>query len=101
MIVAGRRALAGLALGVVAGWGPAAGLAGAETATPVPVATATPTATPTATSPVSATAAATTGTEDATDTPDLAPDNTRNLYALGVAGVLALMAATLVFLRRR
>lgn len=97
MIVAGRRALAGLALGVVVGWGPAAGLAAAETATPAPA----PTATPTATSAATATSEATTGTDDVIDTPDLAPDNTRNLYAIGAAGVLALMAATVVFLRRR
>jgi hypothetical protein len=38
---------------------------------------------------------------DAADTPDVAPDNSRSAWALGGAGVVALIAAAVVFLRRR
>jgi hypothetical protein len=84
MIVGVRRALTGLAVGLVVGLGAAPVLpAFAETPTPTPVAaTATPTA----------------GT---TETPDVAPDNSRQVWALGGAGVVALVAAAAVFLRRR
>lgn len=90
MIVGLRRVLTGLVAGVVVslGVGPVLS-ASAETPTPTPVATAT--ATPTA--------AATTGTDS--DTPDVAPDNSRQVWALGGAGIVALVAAAAVFLRRR
>jgi hypothetical protein len=53
--------------------------------------------TPTPT-PVAATATSTAGT---IETPDVAPDNSRQVWALGAAGVVALAAAAAVFLRRR
>jgi hypothetical protein len=99
MIVAVRRALAGLALGAgllvgVSGQVPAQ----AETPTPTPApsltATATP-ATPGATSEVTSA-----GGDDPVDTPDIAPDNSNNTIALAGAGALALVAAAVVFLRR-
>ncbi len=92
MIVGVRRALAGLAVGLVVSFGAAPTvLAFAETPSPTPVAaTASPTSevTPTAGS-------------DTTDTPDVAPDNSRQAWVLGGAGVVALIAAAAVFLRRR
>ena len=54
----------------------------------------TPTPTP------AATAAATTGSDTTTDAPDVAPDNSAVVWALGAAGVLAVIAGAVVFLRR-
>jgi hypothetical protein len=88
MIVAVRRALAGLFLGLVFSFG-AAGLAAAATPTASPTASASPAAT------------ATTDATGTADTPDIAPDNSRQLIAIGAAGVVALVTATVVFLRRR
>ena len=86
MIVGVRRALTGLVVGLVVSFGALpVGAAHAETATPTPVA-------------VTATPAPTTG---AGETPDVAPDNSRQVWALGGAGVVALVAAAAVFLRRR
>ena len=84
MIVGVRRALTGLVVGFVVSLGAFPLLpAYAETPTPTPVAaTATPTA-------------------GASETPDVAPDNSRQVWALGGAGVVALVAAAAVFLRRR
>ena len=88
MIVGARRALAGLVVGVVVSLGAAPVIpAFAETPTPTPIA-ATAAATPTAGA-------------DSTDSADAAPDNSRQVWALGGAGVLALIAAAVVFLRRR
>lgn len=83
MMVGVRRAVTGLAVGLVVALGlcPAAP-AGAETPTPTPTATTS--------------SAASDG-----DGPDLAPDNSRTVWALGGAGALALIAAGVVFLRRR
>ena len=86
MIVGLRRVLTGLVAGVVVSLGVGPVLAAsAETPTPTPVATASATATSGADS----------------DTPDVAPDNSRQAWALGGAGVVALVAAAAVFLRRR
>ena len=84
MIVGVRRALTGLVVGLVVSLGAFPVLpAYAATPTPTPVAvTATPTA-------------------GASETPDVAPDNSRQVWALGGAGVVALVAAAAVFLRRR
>nr|WP_300149680.1 hypothetical protein [Propionicimonas sp.] len=92
MIVAVRRALAGLLLGLVVSFG-VAGIAAA----------ASPSAGPTASATASASASATTGADTAgsADTPDVAPDNSRQLIAIGAAGVVALITAAVVFLRRR
>ena len=80
--------MTGLVAGVVITLGATPVLSAfAETPTPTPVATAT------------ATATATTGADS--DTPDVAPDNSRQAWALGGAGVVALVAAAAVFLRRR
>ncbi|HEY3340200.1 MAG TPA: hypothetical protein VGK18_17000 [Propionicimonas sp.] len=87
MIVGVRRALAGLFVGLVVSLGVSPVLpAYAETPTPTPVA-------------ASATPSASTGTD--IDAPDVAPDNSRQAWALGGAGVVALIAAAVVFLRRR
>jgi hypothetical protein len=92
MIVGVRRALAGLAVGLVVSLGVAPAVsASAETPTPTPV---TATASPTS-------AVTPTGGSDTTDTPDVAPDNSRQAWVLGAAGVVALIAAAVVFLRRR
>jgi hypothetical protein len=89
MIVGVRRALAGLFVGLVVSLGVSPVLpAYAETPTPTPVAAS---ATPSA--------SASTGTD--IDAPDVAPDNSRQAWALGGAGVVALIAAAVVFLRRR
>jgi hypothetical protein len=91
MIVGVRRALAGLATGFVVSLGVAPASAFAETPSPTPV---TATASPTS-------AVTPTGGSDATDAPDVAPDNSRQAWVLGGAGVVALIAAAVVFLRRR
>lgn len=90
MIVALRRALAGLALGLVVVFG-ATGTVHAETPSPTPGATATATATASAVD---------SSDGDLADTPDSTGDNSRQAYALGAAGVLAVLAAAVVFLRR-
>lgn len=88
MIVGVRRALAGLAVGLVVSLGVAPALpASADTPTPTPIG-ATAAATPTTDA----------GNVDATDA---APDNSRQIWALGGAGVVAVIAAAVVFLRRR
>lgn len=86
MILAIRRLLAGLAAGlVVAIGGPGAAFGFAETASPTPVATAV----------------ATVGTTDTeVDSPDLAPDNSRQVWALSGAAAIAVIAAAVIFLRR-
>jgi len=87
MIVGVRRALAGLAVGFVVSLGVAPVLpAYAGSPTPTPVA-------------ASATPSASTGAD--IDAPDVAPDNSRQIWALGGAGVVALVAAAVIFLRRR
>jgi hypothetical protein len=87
MIAGVRRALAGLAVGLVVSLTPVLP-AFADTPTPTPVsASAAPTAT------------ASTGAD--IDAGDVAPDNSRQAWALGGAGVVALIAAAVVFLRRR
>lgn len=60
---------------------------------------------PSPTSSPAATATASPGAEagddsEPEDSPDVAPDNTRTVIALAGAGVLALIAASVVFLRR-
>lgn len=91
MILGVRRALTGLAVGLVVSLGGmAATPALADTPSPTPV-----TATTGATSEVTPAAGNT------ADTPDVAPDNSRSAWALGGAGVVALIAAAAVFLRRR
>ncbi len=97
MIVAVRRALAGLALGLVVGFG--VGTTFAYAASPSPTASAT------AKSSVKATASASPisevdGDTSVADSPDVAPDNTNQVIALGAAGALALVAAFVVFARR-
>lgn len=92
MIVGLRRVLTGLVAGVVVSLG-AGPVLSASAATPTP----TPVATATATGAATATAAAGTDSES----PDVAPDNSRQVWALGGAGVVALVAAAAVFLRRR
>ncbi len=84
MILGVRRAVTGLVVGLVVSLGvtPVAP-AGAETPSPTPIAA---TATPAASD---------------LDLPDVALDNSRQVWALGGAGVVALIAATVVFLRRR
>jgi hypothetical protein len=90
MIVGLRRVVTGLVAGVVVALGAGPVLsASAETPSPSPVATVSATATATATP----------GTDS--ETPDVAPDNSRQAWALGGAGVVALVAAAAVFLRRR
>jgi len=92
MIVGVRRALAGLAVGLVVSLGAAPTVSAfAETPSPTP---ATATASPTS-------EVTPTGGSDTTDTPDVAPDNSRQAWVLGGAGVVALIAAAAVFLRRR
>jgi hypothetical protein len=87
MIVGVRRALSGLAVGFVVSLGVAPVLpAYADTPTPTPAS-------------ASASPSASTGAD--IDTPDVAPDNSRQAWALGGAGVVALVAAGIVFLRRR
>ena len=81
MMVGVRRAVTGLVVGLVVALGLCPS-ARAETPTPTPTATAS--------------SAASDG-----DGPDVAPDNSRTVWALGGAGALALVAAGVVFLRRR
>lgn len=99
MILAVRRGLAGAAVGVIVLLG-AAGIspASADTASPSPT---TATATAKATANAKATATPTTQTGTGTDAADTAPDNSRQAWALGGAGALALLAAAVVFFRRR
>jgi hypothetical protein len=104
MIVAVRRALAGLALGLVVAFGAAGTSAHAETPTPTAGATAKATGTAKASGMAKSTASPIVDAGDngdVTDTPDAAPDNSRQGLALGAAGVLAVLAAVVVFLRRR
>jgi hypothetical protein len=90
MILGVRRAVTGLAIGLVVSLGATPAVtAFAETPTPTPAATA------------SATTEVTPSGGEGTDTPDVAPDNSRQAWALGGAGVVALIAAAAVFLRRR
>jgi hypothetical protein len=98
MIVGVRRALAGLAVGFVVSLGVAPAVSAfAETPSPTPA-----TATFTASASASPTSEVTpTGGSDNADTPDVAPDNSRQAWVLGGAGVVALIAAAVVFLRRR
>lgn len=100
MIVALRRALAALALGVALSVG-ATGAAQAETPTPTPAATATTSVPASPSASGQATSEVTTDEGSVADTPDLAPDSSRQLYALGAAGLLALAMAAVVLLRRR
>ncbi len=107
MILAVRRGLAGAAVGVIVLLG-AAGIspASADTASPSPTtatatAKATATGTAKATANAKATATPTTQTGTGTDAADTAPDNSRQAWALGGAGALALLAAAVVFFRRR
>ena len=94
MIVGVRRALAGLAVGFVVSLGVAPAVSAfAETPSPTPV-TATASASPTS-------EITPTGGSDNADTPDVAPDNSRQAWVLGGAGVVALIAAAVVLLRRR
>ena len=87
MIVGVGRALAGLAAGIVVSLGVFPVLpAYADTPTPTPVA-------------ASATPSASAGAD--VDAPDVAPDNSRQAWALGGAGAVALVAAAVVFLRKR
>ncbi len=102
MIVGVRRVFAGVAVAALLSLGGGFVPALAETPAATPSATAdatvTPTgatATPTTSSEVSVT------TEPDSESPDVAPDNSRNVLAIGGAAVLALLAAVLVFLRRR
>lgn len=83
MVLGARRLLGGAAVGAVIALGGAAAPALAETVAPTPAATATATA----------------GSGDG-ETPDVAPDNSRTAWALGGAGLVAVIAATVVFLRR-
>lgn len=107
MIVAVRRALAGLALGLVVAFGAAGTAAHAETPSPTTGATARTTGTARSTAKATGTAKSTASpiadsgdNGDTSDTPDVAPDNSRQALALGGAGVLAVLAAVVVFLRR-
>ncbi|MCA0294619.1 MAG: hypothetical protein LCH96_04730 [Actinobacteria bacterium] len=104
MILAVRRALAGAALGAALTWG-VGGTALAETPSPTATATATSTATSTGTATATGSSTATSEvsvtTEPDSETPDAALDNSRTYLAIGGAAVLALLAALLVFLRRR
>ncbi len=89
MIVGVRRALAGLAAGIVVSLG----------VFPVlPAYADTPTPTPT---PVAASATPSASTGPDVDASDVAPDNSRQAWALGGAGAVALVAAAVVFLRKR
>ena len=78
------RLLVGAAVGVMIALAGFAAPAVAETAAPTPAATATATA----------------GQGDG-ESPDVAPDNSRTAWALGGAGLVAVIAAAAVFLRRR
>lgn len=89
MIVGVRGVLTGLAAGLVVSVGVVPG---------APAFAGTPTPTPAATASTGVTASP--GADDG-DAPDLAPDNSRQAWALGGAGVVALVAAGAVFLRRR
>lgn len=105
MNLAVRRAVAGVVFGVALFFGAGGAGAQAETPSPTPASTATGSATPT-TSTASATASATPSAIDASeaginDTPDVVPDNSRSVLAIVAAGVLALAAALVVFLKRR
>ncbi len=79
-----RRLLVGAAVGVMIALAGFAAPAVAETVAPTPAATATATA----------------GQGDG-ESPDVAPDNSRTAWALGGAGLVAVIAAAAVFLRRR
>lgn len=100
MMVAVRRAVAGLALGLAVGFG--AGTAPAHAASPSPTAGATATASGKATASASASPISEVTPDDGTvdNSPDVAPDNTNQVIALGAAGALALVAAVVVFARR-
>lgn len=91
MMLAVRRLLAGAAVGVAVLSGAAAVVpAQAETASPTPIAaTVSPTASPTSTG------------GSVTDPVDVIPDNSRQVWALAGAGALAILAAAVVFFRRR
>lgn len=95
MIVAVRRALAGLALGLVVGFGAETTFAYAASPSPTASATGKASAT-TSASPISEV----NGDTSVDDSPDVAPDNTNQVIALGAAGALALVAALVVFARR-
>ncbi len=100
MIVGLRRVLAGCTIAVVVGLWPVV-VASAETASPEPVASASASAAPVASASPVATAAPSSGSSEAADDTDPAPDDSRQLIALAAAGGVALIAATVVFLRRR
>ena len=109
MIVAVRRALAGLLVGLVAGLGVQSvvtTVAYAESPSPTTGSTATADPSSTASADPSSTASAdpsagVDGDTSVADTPDEAPDNSATLIALGGAAALALLAALVVFIRRR
>ncbi|MGB4916548.1 MAG: hypothetical protein WBO89_02430 [Propionicimonas sp.] len=86
-----RRLLAGTAVGMAVALGPLT-VAQAETVSPSPVASATVSATPSS-SPTSA-------ADDVADSPDVALDDTRTALVIAGAGLVALIAAIIVFVRR-
>jgi hypothetical protein len=100
MILGVRRLLAVLAIGVALLIGAPSVFAAAASPSPTPTATSTGTAAPTG----GASATAAVDPEDdgnSTDnTPDTAPDNSRMLWLLGGAGVVAIGAAAIVIARR-
>lgn len=101
MIVAVRRALAGLLVGLVAGLGVQSVVTTVASAeSPSPTTGGTATADPSSTASADPSSGVD-GDTSVADTPDEAPDNSATLIALGGAAALALLAALVVFIRRR
>lgn len=99
MILGVRRLFAALAVGIALLIGlPAVFATAAPSPSPTPTATGTSTAKPT--SAATPTSDVDSSDEDVDDTPDTAPDNSRMLWLLGGAGVVAIGAAAIVIARR-
>ncbi len=99
MILGVRRLLAALAIGLALLIG-APTVFAAAAPSPSPTPTATGKATTKATSEATPTSDVDSGDEDVDDTPDTVPDNSRMLWLLGGACVVAIGAAAIVIARR-
>lgn len=97
-----RRAVAGLALALVALLGGVASPVLADTPSPAASATASATAGPSTSSADSTQSAISTDDGDSTDDDaDSTQNNSGQVLALAAAGAVAVLAALVVFLRRR
>ncbi|PFG17479.1 tryptophan-associated transmembrane protein [Propionicimonas paludicola] len=104
MISLVRRAVAGVVAALVVLLGVSIpSIAAAETTSPKPSPSAASTLSPGATAKASPTAESTDDSDDGSgpdDSQGAAPDDSRQAWALGAAGLLAVIAAAVVLLRR-